>query len=128
MGSLIARFDAWLRRPSATLAPRTPLPVDPPVPPVEVRRADDRPSPPPRSWTVGDLARISGSAPPFEDGARVDGCLTIPPGTIYLGAVKWWRLASDPRRLHCTICDCALTNDYRAIDQHVRQRHGAEKA
>ena len=89
---------------------------------------EDAGAPPPpahrqRAYAVGDLARVQGSAPPYADGERVEGHLTIPPGTIYLGRQQWWRPTDDPRFLHCTLCDCPVTNYYLAIDRHVQERH-----
>ena len=79
-----------------------------------------------RAWAVGDLERISGSKPPFEKGERVNGYLTIHPGTVYLGKVEWWQYTENPRELHCTVCDCTVTNYYMAISHHVQRRHSPE--
>ena len=81
----------------------------------------------PRAYAVGDLARIAGSTPPFEEGERINGYLTIRPGTVYLGNVEWWRYTANPRELYCTICDCSVTNYYMAIDHHVQQRHASHQ-
>ena len=78
-------------------------------------------------WAVGDLARIHGGAPPFAEGERAGGRLTIRPGTIYLGEVEWWRYTDDPRVLFCTLCARRVTNYYLAIDHHVREHHAPDQ-
>ncbi len=74
-------------------------------------------------YTACDLARISGNAPPFAEGDMSDGCLTIKPGTIYLGQVRWWEYTDDLKVIFCTICERYVANFYLAIDYHVQTCH-----
>jgi hypothetical protein len=76
-----------------------------------------------RAYAIGDLARVSGREPPYEEGELVDGNLTIRPGTIYLGTVRWWQYTEDPKQLYCTICRTSVTNYYLAISEHVATAH-----
>ena len=114
MGSVTALLARW-RRVRRPVTPPSPPEVEVPQDPIAEHRQ--------RAWTVGDLARINGSKAPFEDGERVNGYLTIRPGTIYLGKVEWWRHTEDPRVLHCTVCDGPVTNYYLAVNRHVQERH-----
>ena len=75
------------------------------------------------SWAIGDLSRFHGSAPPFRADEVVGGRMTIAPGTIYLGKVRWWRYTDEPRVLWCDLCQCKVTNYYLAIDHHVQEGH-----
>jgi hypothetical protein len=75
------------------------------------------------AYTIGDLARISGNAPPFAEDELSEGCLTIKPGTIYLGRVRWWQYTDDPKVIFCIICQQQVTNYYLAIDRHVQKCH-----
>lgn len=56
-----------------------------------------------------------------------DGYLLIRySGTIYLGKYKWWTYTNDPKVLHCTVCNCKVTNVCGAISNHAK-RHPPEK-
>lgn len=47
-------------------------------------------------------------------------------GTIYLGDYKWWEYTDDPKSLHCTVCNCRVTNVAGAINNHIAS-HPADK-
>jgi hypothetical protein len=75
------------------------------------------------AYAIGDLARINGRVPPFTDDEVFEGHLTIKPGTIYLGRVRWWQYTDDPKVIYCTLCQQQVTNYPLAIDHHVRDCH-----
>lgn len=75
------------------------------------------------AYTIGDLSRIHGNAPPFAEDEVFECHLTIKPGTIYLGRVRWWEYTDDPKVIFCTICQKQVTNYYLAIGRHVQECH-----